>query len=448
MQLCRSLCSFLDRYVTPDIPSLHGLVCVGSVSYIDATDTDLDLLVINSSRDTKTLEMLHDVLSRPLIQEKLHRDYGAQATVLNLVKARVPVLKMNLYDSDTAQVWPVDIGVLVALRQSDSFVLYDVPEIMPYVIDKGRQFLSLRFTEFVRQKMRDNSLFSGSLIVLIRRWAQNRQLYGTIYGFPGGSAWIVMLWLFCELHNGIPSVCIDDTSFLRLMFMFYAKWPWPLPLTRVNCFAVFKNDENGYDWRYLPMGVTKHCCGEVVVPLPDEVQDEPTITQVNMTHTVGVIQHATILWEMQRAMAYNIELLQPLFMDNQLGAGTFYIVFVCESGNDMQWETHVQSMGISRTIDQLYHIGVLSRPLSLVSNREDTVRMRWNDDTDTIKRCLPVTLMCWMVDNKQHATDSAKDIVDAIQRVSEAIQTTYTNDIQSDIAVEISHMRPYIVHTE
>ena len=445
MQLCRSLCDFFDKYVTSEIPSLNGLVCVGSVSYIDATDTDLDLLVVDSDGgNADTLETLHSVLLRPSVQEKIREHYGVQATALSFVRARVPILKMNLYDSHTQQVWPVDMSVLIAVRQSKAFVLYDVVQILPHVINKGRQFLSLCFTEFVKHEMRDNTLFSKSLIVLVRQWAQNRQLYGTVYGFPGGSAWIVMLWLFCEtvLHNSSsPSVIIDDRHLFRLMCMFYAKWPWPLPLTRVNCFAVFKNDQDAYDWQFLPLGVTKHCCGEVVLPLPDEVQKEQK-EQINMTHTVGVIQHSTILWEMQRAMAYDIDVVQPIVTDTELcTSASFYIVFVCDHRNDMQWQTHVQSFGITRMIDRLYHLGVLSRPFCVTPNMHDMVHVQLNG---SITCCLPVNLICW-VTTKDAIDDNTKNVNEVIQDVCTAIQLAYTDEIESDIVVQVSHLPPFVV---
>ena len=37
--------------------------------------------------------------------------------------------------------------------------------------------------------------------VQLRHWARMRHVYGTRYGFPGGSAWLVMLLVYCRWYD-------------------------------------------------------------------------------------------------------------------------------------------------------------------------------------------------------------------------------------------------------
>lgn len=445
MQLCHSLCQFFDEYVTQHIPSIHGLVCVGSVAYLemdDITNADLDLLVVDSIQ-IDTLQILYDVLRGTETNAKLNQMYGG-VTHIKLVRARVSILKMTIYDSNTSKNWDLDLSVVIAAKKDpdSAFRLYDTREIMLHVSDtgQGRQYISLCFTEFVKRALNDNQLFTKPLILMLRRWAQQRQIYGTISGFPGGSAWVVMLWAFCEaLAPEDVDIAIPHNSILRLMFSFFLHWPWPLPVTRMNCISVYNNNKENFEWHLLPTGVTKHCCGEVIVPLPDEVHPnaDHISSPMNMTHTVGVIQHATMLWELERGTAYNINLMQHLICDERLHHSAFYIVLVRQHGSDEQWEAHIQSLCVSRFIDQLYHIGVISRPCILPSG---DIRAILTDGEEI--SCLKTSLMCWI-----DVTSGAQDIInaqDTIQRVCNAIEATYPDHPESCIVVEISHQTPFL----
>lgn len=50
--------------------------------------------------------------------------------------------------------------------------------------------------------------FTEDNLVLLRRWAKGRHVYGTRYGFPGGSAWMVMPHGPAKLRDrGVCSCC-------------------------------------------------------------------------------------------------------------------------------------------------------------------------------------------------------------------------------------------------
>lgn len=59
----------------------------------------------------------------------------------------------------------------------------------------------------------------------IKLWANERGIYGNVYGYPGGVAWAIMVARICQLYpyaNGATIV----SKFFNLMF----KWGWPRPV--------------------------------------------------------------------------------------------------------------------------------------------------------------------------------------------------------------------------
>lgn len=59
----------------------------------------------------------------------------------------------------------------------------------------------------------------------IKMWAQQRAVYGNVFGFPGGVAWAMMVARICQLYpNAVGAVIVEK------FFNIYTKWNWPQPV--------------------------------------------------------------------------------------------------------------------------------------------------------------------------------------------------------------------------
>lgn len=56
-------------------------------------------------------------------------------------------------------------------------------------------------------------------------WAQQRAVYGNIFGFPGGVAWAMLVARICQLYpNAVSAVIVEK------FFHIYSQWAWPQPV--------------------------------------------------------------------------------------------------------------------------------------------------------------------------------------------------------------------------
>lgn len=115
---------------------------------------------------------------------------------------------------------------------------------------------AIRLSRLLVGALGQSAHFTTAAILSLRRWAKARHLYGSKYGYPGGSAWtvtglrtdgrerpvhepLVMLWSFCvylDRLNAKTPMSTDET--LWRFFLVLALWPWPLPFTVRNMDAV------------------------------------------------------------------------------------------------------------------------------------------------------------------------------------------------------------------
>ncbi|KGU26368.1 Poly(A) polymerase PAPa, partial [Candida albicans P75063] len=59
----------------------------------------------------------------------------------------------------------------------------------------------------------------------IKLWAQQRAVYGNIFGFPGGVAWAMLVARICQLYpNAVSAVIVEK------FFHIYSQWAWPQPV--------------------------------------------------------------------------------------------------------------------------------------------------------------------------------------------------------------------------
>ncbi|KAF2261764.1 Poly(A) polymeras-like protein [Lojkania enalia] len=59
----------------------------------------------------------------------------------------------------------------------------------------------------------------------VKLWANQRAIYGAVFGYPGGVAWAIMVARICQLY---PFAC--GATILSKFFSLMMKWHWPRPV--------------------------------------------------------------------------------------------------------------------------------------------------------------------------------------------------------------------------
>lgn len=87
-----------------------------------------------------------------------------------------------------------------------------------------RSLNGTRVTDEILQLVPKPTVFKHALRC-IKMWAQQRAVYGNVFGFPGGVAWAMLVARICQLYpNAISAVIVEK------FFNIYTKWNWPQPV--------------------------------------------------------------------------------------------------------------------------------------------------------------------------------------------------------------------------
>lgn len=81
-----------------------------------------------------------------------------------------------------------------------------------------------RVTDQILQLVPKVTVFKNALRC-IKLWAQQRAVYGNMFGFPGGVAWAMLVARICQLYPNAASAVIVEK-----FFNIYTKWNWPQPV--------------------------------------------------------------------------------------------------------------------------------------------------------------------------------------------------------------------------
>jgi hypothetical protein len=112
------------------------------------------------------------------------------------------------------------------------------------------------------------STFTIQSLTTMRQWAKARHLYGTQFGYPGGSAWATMLWAYTQWldYASLVDETMSVTEVLRCFFVIVSIWPWPLPFSYNNMGAVVAGTK--VDGTALQGSVGRYQTTAFVVPQP------------------------------------------------------------------------------------------------------------------------------------------------------------------------------------
>lgn len=87
-----------------------------------------------------------------------------------------------------------------------------------------RSLNGTRVTDEILQLVPKPTVFKHALRC-IKMWAQQRAVYGNVFGFPGGVAWAMLIARICQLYpNAVSSTIVEK------FFTIYTKWNWPQPV--------------------------------------------------------------------------------------------------------------------------------------------------------------------------------------------------------------------------
>lgn len=87
-----------------------------------------------------------------------------------------------------------------------------------------RSLNGTRVTDEILQLVPKPTVFKHALRC-IKMWAQQRAVYGNVFGFPGGVAWAMLVARICQLYPNAVSATIVEK-----FFTIYTKWEWPQPV--------------------------------------------------------------------------------------------------------------------------------------------------------------------------------------------------------------------------
>ncbi|KAI5956538.1 PAP1 [Candida jiufengensis] len=87
-----------------------------------------------------------------------------------------------------------------------------------------RSLNGTRVTDEILQLVPKPTVFKHALRC-IKLWAQQKAVYGNVFGFPGGVAWAMLTARICQLYpNSVSAVIVEK------FFNIYTKWSWPQPV--------------------------------------------------------------------------------------------------------------------------------------------------------------------------------------------------------------------------
>ena len=146
--------------------------------------------------------------------------------------------------------------------------------------------------------------FTIAALHRLRCFAKRRNVYGSKYGFPGGSAWCTMLWSFCmwldesmQYLDSQPEKPLPEEVIWRF-FTVLALWPWPLPWTVENMSCIVERRQVVGTALQVSMG--RHLSTAFVVPLPSS----SGYRMWNMTQCVQTSNQQVILKEAWNAATF------------------------------------------------------------------------------------------------------------------------------------------------
>lgn len=221
-----------------------------------------------------------------------------------------------------------------------------------------------------RRSLLTSTTFTASALRSVRAFARRRHLYGSKYGYPGGSAWCTLLWAFCQWLDQQPlASSLGEAAVLHRFFTVLAVWPWPLPWTTENMSRIVAG--HPVDGSALEVSLGRHQATSFVVPLPTTLA--PRVW--NMTQSVQVSTQRSLLreaWAAALSASPPNELpefrheMREYTCQRHGPQGTRWPVYLCVElplSAPPEWRGIVGARLMSTLLPQLEACGFFPRPL-------------------------------------------------------------------------------------
>lgn len=174
--------------------------------------SDIDTLVVvpkHVTRDDFFSVFEQIIRKRPELQE-----------IASVPDAFVPIIKIE-FDG-------ISIDLIMARLNVPRVPLdmtLDDKNLLRNIDEKDLRSLNgTRVTDEILQLVPKPTVFKHALRC-IKLWAQQRAVYGNVFGFPGGVAWAMLVARICQLYpNAVSAVIVEK------FFNIYTKWNWPQPV--------------------------------------------------------------------------------------------------------------------------------------------------------------------------------------------------------------------------
>lgn len=416
---------------------LLGYVIVGSTALIGhehAPGGDLDVVLVSNGPATHGADALAALAE---LHALLERAVALAECAIWTVSATVPLLKVQqsrchasldlLWMSGSSMVsrsnlLPTSCTTIAAHWDTSTagapppgvlrHFAIDDPELdVPPHGGGGPAAECVRLVRLFTATLGRSRTFTANLIRRLRAWARARHVYGTRYGYPGGSAWTTMLWVFCthlDRHGGaahadVPS---EDAVLLRF-FTVVALWRYPLPWTLSNFDAILERAATAavdtsstntipprpLDPTGLEASVGRHLITSFVVPMPYDTDNRSAMVW-NMTQCVQAPNHRAILREAWAASAglrapvldYRNEVRDLAFRRMTIDGAMrcrwpMYLSVALPAAAPPEWCGIVASRLMATLLPQLEMCGFVPRPLCV--DRPAYLILLWPRDAST-----------------------------------------------------------------
>ena len=296
-----------------------GAVVVGSRAHFTVElpdDTDIDLVLV----------LKHPLELRHIVTYVQNWQPCAQ-----YIPASVPIIRLNCPVCHT----PMELSKVCAFThatpQSDVMTL-------PIAHTLCNRSSSVQFAIWMEKQI-GKGLFTEDNLQILRSWAKQRCIYGTINGFPGGAAYAVLLHIALEDSQ-------EKLNCLHTFAHFFLSWDFPRPL--------------GAD-TYELMISRNHSAPLIVI--------QPGFPTVNMTQATSMVQLASMRWECEQILLHKH---LPAFPSDQI---RIRVVLVQCSGN-ADWFAYVSALLPITLSFQLLFCAHACRPFSVQNSSNNCVEWR------------------------------------------------------------------------
>jgi hypothetical protein len=376
---------------------LRGFVLVGSTAILGTTtdpDQDVDVVLISEAppgskggHTTAVLQELRDLLRHShLLVDAIVWYVGATVSILKVQRGEEsvdflwlpgctmsPVPNNETLDAEDTLLSQAPPPGYVAPPAVQELACDDQDLRLPPYTSAPAD--SIHLCRVFRHSLRNSRFFTVPALHRLRAFAKQRHVYGSKYGFPGGSAWCAMLWCFCAWLESTPSApdvpapSPDEvvTRFLTTVTL----WPWPLPWTVDNMAAIV--DRKNVDAAALEVSVGRHLSTSFIVPMPIVTDNRVW----NMTQCVQQANQHTLLREAWKATTtcqlgpypnYRNEMRESLCQrHNDVGHVVMrwpvYLSIKLPERSPPEWRGIVGSRIMNLLLPQLQACGFFPRPL-------------------------------------------------------------------------------------